>query len=99
MNDLRALIWIGAVGCFVVKRQNSEPTRPTNYGREENAWFSGRPSTQVFSLINSTESFFFSEELCIFHYSTTVFNSAYVVLLKFEGVARIFSIMFNLSYM
>ncbi|EFO25645.2 carboxylesterase [Loa loa] len=47
MDGLRALFWVGTVGCFVVDKKSGEPARSINSWDEKDTWYSGRPSTQL----------------------------------------------------
>ncbi|VIO89633.1 Carboxylesterase family protein [Brugia malayi] len=46
MDDLKALLWVGTVGCLIAERENGEPTRPINPWNEEATWYNGGSSTQ-----------------------------------------------------
>lgn len=48
MDGLRALLWVGTVGCIIVDRESGEPTRPTrNAWNEKVTWDNDKPSEQV----------------------------------------------------
>uniref|UniRef100_A0A2K6VU02 COesterase domain-containing protein n=1 Tax=Onchocerca volvulus TaxID=6282 RepID=A0A2K6VU02_ONCVO len=48
MDGLRALLWVGTVGCIIVDRESGEPTRPTrNAWNEKVTWDNDKPSEQL----------------------------------------------------